>query len=286
MTQKLLLISIFSLILNAIPISSQVRDLVYLTSTFSVTDSVTQFLKYEVTEKKSHKMMVKTYYYNNDWKQIDRKIYRQECDSVYLDRSAGEAGNLEGESLYLPNRIVIKEIEKDLYSFKEYNYVDTLIRKGTCKSYFPLIKHGEVVDYYINGNTANKATYDNNVFISAQRWMMDGHKSMNNVYTELADGPKFKNKSIKEFYTSLFVVLKYDANDGRKDRLEGTCTIEFIIDKEGEMHDIQFIQKSTYSKIDNQIANFLVRQKGKWSPAKLNNEAVNYVCRIGVSFGT
>lgn len=286
MKPNLLLIASLFLALNIFSISSQIKELVYLESNFASTDSITQFLKYEVSDKKNEKIMVKTFYYQNDWKQIDRRIYKQVNDSVFYDRSAGERGNLEGESLYMPNRIVVKENRNGLYSFKEFNYDNTLIKKGTCKSYFPLIKHGEIVDYYINGNIANKAIYHNNALLSSKRWMMDGTQSMDNVYTELAEGPKFKNKSIKEFYTSLFVVLKYEVNDGRKDRLEGTCTIDFIIDKEGELQDIQFIQNSNYLKIDSQIANFLVKHKDKWSPAMLDNKAVNYVCKIGVAFGT
>lgn len=262
--------------------SSQIKEQVFFNRTFC-SDSYSDFLKAEVTIKKD-KLSVTYYSYKKDWKKIKKNVYESICDSVYINKSVGFNRHTIPYSNHVIYKIIVKKIGPELFSFKEYSYNNILLREGICKSYFPLVKHEKVIQYYPDGKISSISEYDNNLFLTSQKWRKDGVKSNNDVYMEVEIAPKHKEKSLKNYYAQLLGSISYPINPGREKFVEGICIIEFILDKHGEIKDLQFIENTDFPVIDNQICNYIRENKDGWTPAEISGKKVDYIVQLVVSF--
>ncbi|MBI9058462.1 MAG: hypothetical protein JEZ01_11930 [Labilibaculum sp.] len=281
--EKIRILFIILLVLMGGSAFSQIKEKTYITRTFSATDSKTNFLKEEVKIKKDE-IIVTSYKCGKKWKKIKSSEYVSINDSAYINKSIGFNRHTLHKINHVIHKIVIKKIESDLFYFKEYNYNKCLLREGSCKSYFPLIKHHKVMEYYLNGKLSSITEYDNNEFLTSQRWKKDGLESIDDVYMETELAPRFKNKSISTFYNNLIYSIRYPLNPGREKLVEGNCIIEFILDKHGVINEMQFIEESEFPAFDIQICDYIKKRKNGWSPAEISDKKVDYVIRIGVSF--
>ena len=272
----------FSILVNGLAFS-QIKETVYFTNTFQATNSNTDFLKAEVSLKKD-KLVIKSYTFDKKWKKIKTKVFESINDSVYINKSIRFDKNTLYKANYVIHTVYLKPIDSELFYFKEYNYNNILLREGSCKSYFPLVKHGKVVEYYLDGTTSNITEYNNNAFITSERWNKNGLKSTDDVFMEVEIGPKHDGESLEAFQIKLLRHIEYPLNPGREKAVRGNCIVEFILDKHGIVQEIQIIEESGFPILDNQICNYIRKHKEGWSPAMISNKKVDHIIRIGVSF--
>lgn len=282
--KKLFLAISILLIFTTSDIFSQIKKSAYFSRDYTATDSSTDYLTVTVKQKRNRIIVEELKFDGKNWKSIDKKIYQPISDSIFINKKIKFNKNTILWNTYTPYKVIVVKTVNDNYYFKEYNFHNVLLREGNCKSYFPIIKHGEIKEYYSNGNISNIAKYENNSFVSSQRWMMNGSNSIDNVFTEVEILPKFNGKSIEAFYNKLSVNVHYPLNPNRKAYVDGICTVEFIIKNDGSITNMQFVENSDFPEIDLQVLQFIRNQKDSWSAAEISNKPVDYVMHINYGF--
>lgn len=280
----LLFISVLSSLAVRHVAYSHVKDTIYYNQEFQATDSPTNNIMI-ISNQKKRKLHVVTFeFYKAKWKKTKAKKYKIVSDSIYVNKDIYYNRNTSVENLYSIYKIILVKTSNELFYFKEFNYDNKLLRKGFCKSYFPLNKHGTVTEYYLNGKESNVEEYTNNKFVSSKRWMMSGFESIDNVFREVSQEPLFKNKSVEDFYTDILLSVKYPLKLSREKHIDGACIIEFIVKKNGSIDKLQFIQNSGIDEIDYQVIGFIQKTKKYWSAAEISNEKVDFEMRLFITF--
>lgn len=60
--------------------------------------------------------------------------------------------------------------------------------------------------------------------------------------------------------------------------------VTFVINREGKLIDLQLVESSGNSEFDERILDGIKRIRKRWTPARINNEPVNYRFRLPLSF--
>lgn len=281
---KAILITLVTLLYVTGNTHAQIEESAYYSCNFTATDTPTDFLRKETTTKNAKIVVTEFRFEDNKWQKTDKNEYSRISDSEYRNENLTFNKNTIWWNAFTPYKIIINPEGNDLYHFAEYNYNATVLREGYCKNYFPLIKHGEVKEYYTNGKISSISNYENNRLLSSKRWMIDGRESINNVYSEVDRAPEFEGKLIQKFYAKMRNNIYYFLNPDRESYVNGICKVEFIIQKDGSISNIQYIENSDFPEIDYQVYKFILKNKDDWSPAEICNKKVDYVMQISYAF--
>ena len=94
--------------------------------------------------------------------------------------------------------------------------------------------------------------------------------------------PKFQN----EFYNSENEYFSQNAElptEARAERIQGISLVRFTVTETGNLTDIKFVN-SLSREIDEEVLRLLEATDGKWTPGKVNGEAVSMPSEISVAF--
>lgn len=277
---------IFSLLIifSSTSIHAQIKKSVYYSCDFSASELATTFMKTDANKNKNKVEVIEFTYKNDSWDKTNRDVYSEVSDSVFMNENLTFNKNTLPWQQNTPYKIIITKKGKDRYYFREYNYYDNLLKEGHCTSYFPLVKHGVVKEYYLNGNLSFLAKYENNRLISSEKWMTDGRESAGNVHAEVGKLPEFKGKPLGNFQSQLEFNIAIPMNTNRDKYINGICTVEFIVKKDGTLTDFQFTENSEFPAIDLQVYKFILKNKEGWSPAEICGKKVDYIMEVNYLF--
>lgn len=101
------------------------------------------------------------------------------------------------------------------------------------------------------------------------------------IHTIVEDQPKFRNGGQEEFLRYVSSKLKYPAL-ARKMGIEGKVFVQFVVDREGNMTDIEVV-KGLGAGCDEEVLRVLKNTTG-WTPGKQRGKPVKVRMMIPVAF--
>jgi hypothetical protein len=210
---------------------------------------------------------------NKDWVRVNTELIKILKDSSFQIKSMN-AGFTTGT---IKRKFYKNEI--GTYRFQDISN-DKLSRDGNASSKIPLILHGEVKDYYENGNMRSKSQFTNNELISNQNWLEKGEKYIDTIYYSVDEEPMLSGGNFK-----LHQHVRQAFKDSGLDlfSVSGNLLLGFVVMETGEISGIRII-KSLGIQMDQIALAALKSLGGKWKPARLNGKSVRYYQLFPINF--
>jgi len=136
---------------------------------------------------------------------------------------------------------------------------------------------GQLLTYWENGNAKRIDEYKNGKLITGKCFNVDGEEI---AYFDYQTPPVFSDGE-KKLHQYLSKEIKYP-KDSRKNKIEGRAVIRFIINTDGSVSDIKILQ-SVSEDIDNESIR-VVEKMPKWTPSKIDGEAVRIFYTLPIQF--
>jgi len=152
---------------------------------------------------------------------------------------------------------------------------DELIEEGDFKDG---VKDGIWTGRYKTGKSSYTETYQLNKLVSGESVVLEKKYP----YTSLFEGPQFKG-GIQKFYQFIGSSLRYPT-DAVRGNNTGTVILNFLIDYDGKISDIQ-IKQSASESLDDE-AKRVLRLSPVWIPAKERGIPVSVRYTIPIKFST
>jgi antitoxin component YwqK of YwqJK toxin-antitoxin module len=229
--------------------------------------------KKELKSLTGKRMIVTTYTKSEDkWQKQYRERIRTVDTYVYRIRARGT-----GISETFIRRY--EKVSEGLYRFTDFKD-DIRIKTGYTQSLFPLIFHGEIVEYYENGQRRSVSIYDNNELVSNQNWLANGEEYINNIFYSVDVEPMFPGGMARmhQHVRQSFASSGLDITT-----LSGTILLGFVVMEDGSIGGVRVL--NGISPGVNSIADkSLNTLEGKWTPARLNNKSVRFFQLFPINF--
>ena len=227
----------------------------------------------------------------------DKKLYKEKI-SMKIDNNWEPQTNFyttysfENDSdiiikTYFNNKIsdtkkrVFRKQNDSLFSFVDFKNDSFISMKGTALSLLPMKWHGEVEEFYKNGNKRFVAIYKSNRLISNLRWKENGEKDISDVfnYEEAEVEPTLSMGSIPEFIGK---ELKYP-EEAMKQNIQGRVVMQIIVMEDGSIEGVNVL-KSVHPLLDSEGIRVLKSTDKKWNPGKIDNKPVRVSVILPINF--
>jgi len=155
-----------------------------------------------------------------------------------------------------------------------------IVREGYAQSVMPLLFHGEVTEYYKNGNKKSVSEYNNNELVTNENWNEDGSKYIDDIFYSTDVDPIFipGTKVMNQHLIKGFKDAGIDIAS-----ISGTLIVAFVILENGKLDGLKII-KGLGSSINTAAYQSFLSLNGEWKPAKLNNRDVSYYFSFPINF--
>ena len=157
---------------------------------------------------------------------------------------------------------------------------DKVKRTGYTLSKIPLVFHGELTEYYPNGNIKSVSVYDNNELISNRNWRENGERYIDNIYYSVDREPRFL-RGMPFLHNHMLKTFKESEVD--LTQLEGRLVVGFVVLENGEIEGIR-IEQGMGWELNNLALQALHTLQGEWQPARLNGEYVRFYQLFPINF--
>jgi hypothetical protein len=209
---------------------------------------------------------------DSKWGKFYTEKYKKLNDSTFQIKGNGE--NTKGTIF----RTFVRQTDE---SFKFRDVVkDKIVRIGSSKSVVPLLLHGQVIEFYPEGNKKSVSEYRDNELVSNQNWNENGDKYIDNIFYSADTDPTF-NPGIKVLHQHILKGFKDAGID--ISAISGSMIIGFVVMENGTIDGIKII-KSLGPNINSVACESFATLKGTWTPAKLNNQMVRYFQVFPINF--
>jgi TonB family protein len=179
--------------------------------------------------------------------------------------------NLVGRGYYSDTSFTVS-----LYSHYYYSSDKAFLQEIKCyDNVGDLILHAELNK---NGDTIWRQSFSNEEVIGAK--VFPEHDSDRTIFFSMLKPAVFPggNTNWKKFVA---YNLKYP-KDARKQRIQGTVTVEFIVSKEGKVSDAKVVQSSS-ALLDGEALR-LIRSSPNWLPAEENGAKIDFTQKQSILF--
>ncbi|MCA1760369.1 MAG: energy transducer TonB [Bacteroidales bacterium] len=157
---------------------------------------------------------------------------------------------------------------------------DEVKRSGFTRSKIPLVFHGEVIEYYANGNKKSISVYENNELVSNENWKENGEKYIDNIFYSVEREPRFLRgtPAMHEHVLKTFKESQVDLS-----QMEGRLVVGFVVMENGDIKGLR-IENGLGLEMNNLALTAFHTLKGEWQPAQLNGENVRYYQLFPINF--
>jgi TonB family protein len=185
-----------------------------------------------------------------------QSIENYKDDSLHIRQGEYSNYNENGVPVYRANFVNGKADGTETYFYETGQLRATGQRKGGDFE-------GEWIGYFPSGKLAGKATYDHGKQVAGTFFHEDGSPNK--------EVPEFFHEStypggIPEFTRFLNKSLKYP-KEAIKSNTQGTVVVQFIVNKDGSVSDLQII-RSVDKYLDDEALRVL-RRMSNWEPAMM-----------------
>lgn len=153
-------------------------------------------------------------------------------------------------------------------------------RTGFTLSKIPLLFHGEVVEFYANGNKKSASVYENNELISNQNRKENGEKYIDDIFYSVDREPRFLQgtQALHAHVLKTFRESKVDLS-----QMEGRLVVGFVVMEDGTIDGIR-IEQGLGLDVNNLALTAFHTLQGTWQPARLNGENVRFYQLFPINF--
>lgn len=252
---------------------SQKLSLRYIGSNGKITDLEHAVKVEKIIPKSQDRFYIQTLVLKDSkWEKATTDKYKQINDSTYRINES----NPEFKGVIFRTFVKLPD-QQFRFSDKIKN---SLVREGTAKSIAPLLLHGEVTEYYKNGNKKSISVFENNQLVSNKNWNENGEKYIDNifysvdVYPTFIPGAQVINKRLITAFKSAGIDIT---------SISGSLIIGFVVNENGKTEGVKIL-KGIGQTINTVAYDTFVNLKGDWTPAKLNNQPVKYFQVFPINF--
>lgn len=245
----------------------------YIGSNGKITDLEHAVKIEKIISKSNDKLIVQTLVQKDSkWEKATTDRYKQINDSTYRITES----NPEFKGVIFRTFVKLPDQQ---FRFRD-KIKNSLVREGTAKSIAPLLLHGEVTEYYKNGNKKSISVFENNQLVSNKNWNENGEKYIDNifysvdVYPTFIPGAQVINKRLLNAFKSAGIELT---------SIDGSLIIGFVVSENGKTEGVKIL-KGLGQTVNTVAYDTFVNLKGDWTPAKLNNQNVNYFQVFPINF--
>lgn len=270
-----LVVSIVAISLTLILLTASTHDAVtFIGVNGKITTSDQAIYKYQTSASRKSTTVITYLKSHDDWKKINSEQYRIKNDSTYEIKANG-AG--------VPGSMIrtYKKQSGGVWKFREM-VKGKIIREGYTISLIPVLLHGEVTEYYSNGNIKSKSVYKDNELVSNENWLPNGNKYIDNVFYSVDSAAIFiaGDKVLHQHVLEALKEAKLDNNN-----TVGSIVVGFVVMENGTIDGIRIL-KGLDQKINNVIYQsiYTLPLIGSWIPARLKGNTVRYFQIFPVNF--
>jgi hypothetical protein len=153
-------------------------------------------------------------------------------------------------------------------------------RMGCTLSKVPLIFHGEVTEYYPNGNVKSVSVYKNNELISNRNRKENGEKYIDNIFYSVEREPRFL-RGTQALHAHVLKTFRESEID--LSQMEGRLVIGFVVMEDGTIGGIR-IEEGLGLDVNNLALTAFYTLQGEWQPASLDGKNVRFYQLFPINF--
>jgi hypothetical protein len=264
---------IFFLLITGLAANAQKDTVIFLGVNGRLVQEETAARKKVLDARSGSRFVVKTYEKtNNKWLlQYQEKARRGNSGAFIISvKGTGMSGTFSRK---------YERMDNGLYRFSEVNS-DRLVKSGYSKILFPLVLHGEVTEYYDNGQMKSKSVYSNNELVSNENWFENGEEYLDNIFYS-ADSEPLYSRGMPDMHRHVkqaFLDSGLDISN-----LEGSMLMGFVVMEDGSIRGIRIL-KGLNPELSNICILALQSLKGTWTPARLDGNPVRYFQLFPINF--
>lgn len=166
-------------------------------------------------------------------------------------------------------------------TFKFTDLQNDQVKRTSCTlSKIPLIFHGEVTEYYANGNKKSVSVYKNNELISNQNREENGEKYIDNIFYSVEREPRFL-RGTKALHDHVLKTFRESGID--LSQMEGRLVVGFVVMENGTIDGIR-IERGLGLDVNNLALTALYTLQGEWQPALLDGKNVRFYQLFPINF--
>ena len=209
----------------------------------------------------------------------DGQWQKQYREKIRKDRDETYQYNVKGPGISETFTRVFDHVSDSGVHFKDY-MAGKKTKEGQALSKFPLVLHGEVTEYYPDGQVKSQSIYRNNELVSNQNWLPSGEKYIDNIFYSADREPLYSlgMGQMHRHFRQAFIQSGLDIS-----HLTGRIIVGFVVMETGEIAGPRIVSGMTsgLNAIALEAAGTLM---GKWQPAQLNGKDIRYFQTFPIQF--
>lgn len=153
-------------------------------------------------------------------------------------------------------------------------------RTGTTLTKIPLLFHGEVTDYYPNGNKKSVSVYENNEMVSNRNWDNTGREYIQDIFYSVDQQPLFVRgtHNLHKHILNVFGESGIDLS-----QVEGRIVVGFVVMEDGSIDGLR-IEKGLGRDLNDLAIQAFNSLPGVWQPARLEGQDVRFYQLFPINF--
>lgn len=254
-------------------VSGQNDTVIFFGPNGTLDTGATKVLKKEIRQQNKRKVRIRTL-----------KLEKEQEVLLFTERitrRSPDIHNIQIKGQGFSEKITRRFEEQDDGSIRFTDWQDKKVKRtGITKTRIPLLFHGEVVEYYENGNKKSVSVYKSNELISNQNWKENGDEYIDNVFYSVEQEPRFLPGT-----DSLHIHVLETFRESRIDltQVEGRIVVGFVVMKNGTIDGIR-MEKGLGRELNDLAVKAMNSLPGEWQPAQLNGSSVRYYQLFPINF--
>ena len=168
-----------------------------------------------------------------------------------------------------PGTFFFKDIKREL-----------VLREGNTSRKIPLHFDGLVTEYYDDETVRSESLYKNHQLVSNKNWLPDGTKYIDNLFYSVDHPPVYTlgDNFLKKYITGMIAEKKLPVTE-----IQDELLIGWVITKDGNIDGVRIL-KGRVESVNAFFVETIESAPGKWEPALLDGDKVNYFITMPVNF--
>lgn len=254
-------------------VSGQKDTVIFFGPNGTLDSGAKKVIKKEIRQRNKRKVRVRTW-----------KLEKEENIELFTERITRRSPDIHSIHIKgqgFSERIIRRFEDQDDGSIRFTDWQNkTVKRTGITKTKIPLLFHGEVVEYYDNGNKKSVSVYENNELVSNQNWKENGEEYINNVFYSVEQEPRFL-RGIDSLHNHVLNTFRESGID--LTQVEGRIIVGFVVMEDGTIDGIR-MEKGLGQELNDLAIKAMNSLPGEWQPAQLDGNSVRYYQLFPINF--
>ena len=155
-----------------------------------------------------------------------------------------------------------------------------VLREGNTSRKIPVHFDGLVTEYYDDETVRSESLYRNHKLVSNKNWLPDGTKYIDNLFYSVDHPPVYTlgDNFLKKYITGMIAEKNLPVTE-----IQDELLIGWVITKGGNIDGVRILMGRVES-VNVFFVETIESAPGKWEPALLDGDKVNYFITMPVNF--